>query len=89
MFSIIQDLLLDADLNCVVLEAAYAVAPSRTNFLLVAVLCRYKTAFKIKLVDFYKYQNLSLLIIKKCDVVFVRHHQFFIKNLFQIEEFEQ
>ena len=45
----------DADLNCVVLAAVYAVVPSRTNLSLVAVLCRYNASFKIELVDSHKY----------------------------------
>ena len=45
----------DADLNCVVLAAVYAVVPSRTNLSLAAVLCRYNAGFKIKLVNSQKY----------------------------------
>ena len=57
MFLIIQILLFDTDLNCVVLAAAYAVLPSRTNLLLVAVLCWNKAAFKIELVNSHKYSS--------------------------------
>ena len=40
-------------LRCV--SGSYAVVPSRTNLLLVVVLCRYKAAFKIELVNSHKY----------------------------------
>ena len=57
MFPIIQILLFDTDLNCVVLAAAYAVVPSRTNLSLVAVLCRYKAAFRIELINSHTYYS--------------------------------
>ena len=47
VFLIIQILLFDTDLNCIVLAAAYAVVPSRTNLLFVAVLYRNKSCSSI------------------------------------------
>ena len=60
MFLIIQISLFDTDLNCVVLAATYAVVLSRANLSLVAVLCRYKAALKIELINSNLYARITV-----------------------------